>query len=412
MIDVFEGNKFVDNKIIKKITNPPKNKDERLTICNDKLLGKGAYGEIFLAIDQDKKQYAIKRCNLNDKGIPLIEAIIMSEFIHPHINRAIGVYVSEQKLYILQNLAQTDLCFHTRKRKGYNPPSLDTLKYWSNCICQAILALHDNLYIHADIKANNILLYPDGSIKLTDFSLSLKKIHENEFFSHKVCTRTHRPLEVLCKKSWDERVDIWALGCTLYEIAYGELLFPYQGEKGLRQQYINAILKWNKSIDHEYYDHSVSFVPSIIGKDFGNNKLKSFNAFLSTLLIVDIKDRPTIKEVLNHNFIKTDRKIVCLRLKRPQYTKIHNMDHMERYLINLHDGDETICEERKNAIIERACDIYNKCRDLSINHDDKSEACTWIASKLIYGNMSHFNNPSSTLLQHEKDICHNLDFLI
>jgi hypothetical protein len=144
--------------------------------------------------------------------------------------------------------------------------------------------------------------------------------------------------------------------------------------------------------------------------------MKPFNDLLNSILIVDIKNRPTIKEVLSHNFLKDHRKTIYLRLNRP----INDVDiiddnvkhYMMQYINNLHRNDESLCEEKKINILNHACNIYNKCHDLYISHEHKSKACVWIASKLLYGHLSHVDIPSTTLLQHEKDICHNLEFLI
>lgn len=197
------------------------------------MLGHGSYGDVYLARDEYQKSYAVKCCEITNTGISnILEATIMGSFSHPCLNNALHIQASAKKLYIIQDLAESDLAKHTRRVRGNHQPSLAELRQWCFCLSQAVAVLHSRGVIHADIKASNVLLYADGAIRLSDFTLATKKWRKGEKFTKNVCTCTHRPLECLLKQEWDEALDIWSLGCTFYEIAYGVLLFPYQNLEG------------------------------------------------------------------------------------------------------------------------------------------------------------------------------------
>lgn len=253
-----------------------------------KILGKGSYGEVFLSIDtRNNKELAVKKCGIGKSGIPnLMESYIMSSLVHPHLNGANKVVASESNLYIVQERAEMDLGKKLRspEYRSATMITLDKIKSWCHSIAQAVACLHSNDIIHADIKGSNVLLFNDENVKLTDFTLSTKKWRKDDRFKHTVCTYTHRPPECFLKSEWDESLDIWSLGCTFYEIAYGKLLFPYQGkdlekDKGerkkepktsgdkkklklkekerrtiLNQRMINAMIDWSRSDYQSKYD--------------------------------------------------------------------------------------------------------------------------------------------------------------
>jgi serine/threonine protein kinase len=395
-------------------------------IISDKLLGHGSYGDVFLATDENGKQVAVKCCDIDNTGIPnILEASIMGSMVHPYLNRALRIQASDTKLYIIQDLALTDLAQYTRRDKGNHKPSMEELRKWCYCLAHAVLALHREDIIHADIKASNVLLYSDGSIRLTDYTLATKKWTPGEKFTHNVCTCTHRPLECLMRRSWDESLDIWSLGCTFYEIAYGELLFPYQGvlepdqkakdkdaKTRLRNRSVNAIIDWssrgpNFPTSFEIIGTTqfpIDYIPFVLCEDFNKSEMNLFNDMICRMLTVDPAKRPTIDQVVSHPFFQGIKAPIYLSVRRP-INKITLMEQarVTRYIQRYTD----------NKIIETlALNIYCRCNDLhTISEHVKSAVCTWIASKIVIGYPpTTISLPPNQILSVEREICHNLLF--
>jgi serine/threonine protein kinase len=394
----------------------------------DTLLGHGSYGDVYLAYDENKKQLAVKCCNLEASGIPnILEASIMSSISHPYLNRALRIQASDKKLYIIQELAVTDLAQYTRRDKKNYKPSLQELQKWCYSLCHAVFALHNENIIHADIKANNVLLYADGTVKLTDYTLATKKWSPGDKFTHNVCTCTHRPLECYLRQSWDESLDIWALGCTLYEIAYGELLFPYQGSiesivsnatKGkkdakirLRNRTMNVLIDWakrgpNSSVDNTTLgatQYQIDYIPYVFCEEFYKPEMGMFNNLLLRMLHTNPSRRPSINEILTHPFFISCIPPMYLSIRRPMnQITIEEQARVSRHIQRC--TNDTTAQSL-------AMNIYCRCNDLVLDEKVKAMVATWIAAKIIIGYPPNIQElPTYQILGAERDICHNLLF--
>lgn len=395
-------------------------------VISNHLLGHGSYGDVFLATDENGKEVAVKCCSISDNGIPnILEASIMGSLSHPYLNRSLRIQASDTKLYIIQDRAQTDLSQYTRRDKSNHTPSPSELQHWCFSITQAVSALHKENIIHADIKANNVLLYSDGSIRLTDFTLATKQWLPSEQFTHNVCTSTHRPLECLLRRPWNTSLDIWSLACTFYEIAYGELLFPYQGslepslkpsdkilaKSRLRNRSINSIIDWGSKSPSQQSSFNlistppfpIDFLPFVLSPYFSHPSMLLFNDLLLSMLIVNPDYRPSIDQVSNHPFFSGLYPPKYLSIRRP-INKISSQEsaRVARY-IHRYTNNSTV------QLL--AMNMYCRCNDLHTTTEHiRSAVCTWIASKIVIGYNPKIDIPINQILAGERDICHNLLF--
>jgi serine/threonine-protein kinase len=98
-------------------------------------------------------------------------------------------------------------------------------------VCRALAFLHENRYLHRDVKPENILLTPTGTAKLCDLGLAKRLDTDADLTAvpHGVGTPYYMPYEQSVNASLvDERGDVFALGATLYHLATGHL--PFAGE--------------------------------------------------------------------------------------------------------------------------------------------------------------------------------------
>ncbi len=380
----------------------------RIYTITDKCIGKGSYGRVFLAKNEYNKKVAIKCCPLEYEGIPnLFEASIMKTIIHPNINAAIDIVVNKT-LYIIQDLAVMDLHHYTSSFQMAHICDINELKTIYYSVLQAVSILHHENIIHCDIKASNILIFEDGSIKLSDFSLATYDGN----YQHTVCTASHRPLECLLKENWNKSLDIWSLGCTFYEIAYGELLFKNQDydkkldkneiKRLIKEKSVNAIIDWAKYTNQECIDYfNIDYIPIQLTPHYED--LPQINKLIIKLL--QINHRPSAIDLLKDELF--ERMIP----ENPSYITIksNKLSHYEQARIVRYIQQGSQNEKIQNL----AFNIYCKLDLPHLSEHYKAIGSTWIAHKIING--SNLSIPTELLpidqiLHIENEIVHDLHF--
>lgn len=363
-------------------------------------LGSGSYGKVYRCKNAFGSDKAVK-CIPNNKTTGLnclFEASIMSTFDHPYINKTKRIYTADNNLYIVQDLAVTDLHNYVDKN---GVPEEGLLRTWIFSIVQAIKCLHDNDIVHCDIKPDNILLYEDNTVKLNDFTLSTKDKWPNKY---KISTATHRAPEVWLNRKWGKPSDIWSLGCTLFEIAYGKNVFIYQ-ESGEDGSYINMLLDW---VEHgpilgqkaNFSRKNFSYASYSLPKNFDQTTMLG-DLILSMLHIKPI-NRSTIDTILNHDYFM-DMFILPYRLIESPMAKLTKRCKLYFNSVEiLTDSD----------VRELALSIYRKLEDFTTDNElHKVKGCYWIANKMINnGTKLDKYRYHKTILDTERSICAYLSY--
>lgn len=229
---------------------------ERITLSNEPI-GKGSYGNVFRAESETGTVYAAKSIYFTDTTTFLMEITIMRSYCHAFLNYAQTVFRTEKNIVILQNLGlnfdQVLRSYMPAKSKVLpSIPEMDVLT-WCHQLASATQFLHSKEIIHCDIKASNVLFFFDNgkyTAKLADFSMSIKT-WKGRILKRNACTVTHRPPECLDGSGWNEKLDIWSLGCTFFELLFLNQPFPYpckMGKEVAKKNYLAAILRWSEKI--------------------------------------------------------------------------------------------------------------------------------------------------------------------
>lgn len=373
-----------------------KNKNYR----KSELIGQGAYGNVYSVSDDSGEERALKQIAKNKYGIAcMLECIIMNSITHPGLQQATETFCTEGNVNLIQEKAISDLTTKTRK-KIFN---LALVRKWLYKISQAVLCLHKHDIIHADIKASNVLYFSDEDVRLTDFSLSAKILKENDEFTQPACTYSHCPPETLLCQKWNKSLDIWSLGCTFYEVAFGHSLFPHQEKlddiQELKSTYYDSVVFWIKNIKDNPEEIAVN-----VGKNYPGEVPKRINypkesTVLATheysllkdliykMLVYDKEKRLTIKQVLSHSFFPR-LKPVDMEIKyTPKYPLIRNeMDYISEIVFGVLKKFKTLSVETMTLLHSISISIFLKCLPMqkikNIRPEDLVIGCIWIAIKI------------------------------
>ena len=278
------------------------NKREKIFInINDKEfkiieeLGKGGFGRVNKVLNKsDNKYYAIKEIPIKDETKEKIEtfqneAIILSKFNCENIVKYYDSSKDENNIYILMEYCNGKNLRNFIDKNANNNTLIqeDIIYNIISQLCMGIKEIHDKKIIHRDLKPENIFINENMNIKIGDFGIS------KQFNSYKTYTLTTKKLgtenyaapEIIYDSIYNEKSDIWSLGCIIYELFH------------LQIYYKDAIRREIKKIDSNIY----------------NNK---WQELIDLLLESDYKKRFDIyqvnkflKEELNINYNKKENEI-------------------------------------------------------------------------------------------------------
>lgn len=178
-------------------------------------------------------------------------------------------------------------------------------------VLKGLIHLHEHGVIHRDIKSDNVLLSRGGDIKLTDFGFCAQLGAGAQGSATKRTTMVGTPYwmapEVVTRKAYGAKVDVWSLGILTIEMVDGEP--PYLHENPLRALYLIATHGTPQLTRH----------PERLSLSLRN--------FLQTTLMVDPEARPDAEVMLSHPFTKRADPLRTLspaiKLAREQVKKPH-----------------------------------------------------------------------------------------
>ena len=206
-----------------------------------KIIGRGGFGTVYLAIDAMKKEkVALKIRDNRTSMLSFSEKRITSEINalsqvnHRNIVSMKGAGVCNGESYVvMEYLKGLDLEEYIQQEKMVPYP--ETAHIVAQ-ICSGLGALHDKGIIHRDIKPHNVFLLQDGTVKIFDFDLSrftgFEQSEPFELMSGTILgTISYLAPEIIKGSRPDHRADIYAVGVIMYKMLCGEL--PIVGEMPL-----------------------------------------------------------------------------------------------------------------------------------------------------------------------------------
>ena len=249
-------------------------------------LGTGGYGKVNLYRHKiTGAEYAIKLIdktkfeNKLQKDLFSREVEMMYKIKHPNIVRLYTHFEDESNCYIaLEYIKKGNLYSYTQSMPNKVLDAASTANFVVDLV-SSLYYLHNMTppIIHRDIKPENLLLGNNGHLKLTDFGGS--NYLEGKVRYTTAGTQLYHSPGMLLKKGYDTRVDIWAIGVLIFELLVGRPPFVSDGQHSIEDNIVHGRVNWPNSMN-------------LLAKNL-----------ITKLLKLDPDQRPTLEEILQHQFI-------------------------------------------------------------------------------------------------------------
>lgn len=249
-------------------------------------IGEGSFGKaVLVKSTEDGRHYVIKEINISrmsdkERQESRREVAVLANMKHPNIVQYKESFEENGSLYIVMDYCEGgDLFKRINAQKGALFQE-DQILDWFVQICLALKHVHDRKILHRDIKSQNIFLTKDGTVQLGDFGIARVLNSTVELARTCIGTPYYLSPEICENKPYNNKSDIWALGCVLYELCTLKHAFEAGNMKNLVLKIISG--SFPPVSPHYSYD---------------------LRSLLSQLFKRNPRDRPSVNSILEKGFI-------------------------------------------------------------------------------------------------------------
>ena len=199
-------------------------------------IGRGGMSVVYLAMDTHlNKQWAVKEIRKKGSGKNdeivvnslLAEANMMKRLDHPALPRIVDIIDNGVTIYVVMDYIEGESLDKILLEYGAQPE--EKVINWAMQIADALSYLHAQKppIIYRDMKPANVMLKPEGNIKIIDFGIAREYKEQNLADTTVLGTKGYAPPEQYSGQT-DPRSDIFALGMTMHHLLTG--VDPRNGE--------------------------------------------------------------------------------------------------------------------------------------------------------------------------------------
>lgn len=205
-----------------------------------KVIGKGGMSVVYLAMDKNlNKQWAVKEVKRvandakNDVVVNslLAEANLMKKLDHPNLPRIVDIIETGETLFVVMDYIEGESL--EKIVQLYGPQPEEVVIDWAKQLCMVLGYLHNQNppIIYRDMKPANVMLKPEGTLKVIDFGIAREYKVDSLKDTTNLGTRGYAaPEQYEGKGQTDQRTDIYCLGVTLHHLLTGKYPeeYPYE----------------------------------------------------------------------------------------------------------------------------------------------------------------------------------------
>ena len=209
---------------------PPPAVRRYLIFTHIEVLGSGGFGSAHLLQSRPShrtgkvESVVVKVCTTELLGEEeaWTEMDILSSLEHPNVVRYYASWVCGAQLCLFMEFAAggTLAARIEERRSGDDGPcafSTEQVLRWLEQLCLALEYVHSQRVLHRDLKAANVFLTEDASIKLGDFGTS-RTVSTQSAVNTVIGTPYYMAPEVLQRVGYGAAADTWSLGVILFEL--------------------------------------------------------------------------------------------------------------------------------------------------------------------------------------------------
>ena len=347
-----------------------------------KTLGKGSYGIVYKVQKQNTNEiYVLKKIplkGLSEKEISEVrqEAKILSSINSDFVVKYFDSFEENNNINIVMEYCDKgDLNDFILRKKEENK-LIEEAIIWNLFIKITIgLAhIHKMKILHRDLKTMNIFLKDEFQVKIGDLGVA-KILLKNSFAKTLIGTPYYLSPEICEEKPYNDKSDVWALGCILYELCTYKHPFDAKSQGAL-------ILKIMRNIPEDI-------------NQYYSNELRNL---IFLLLEKDSQKRPSCIEILKYDFvIDKVKKLGYMSYLEELDKEKENIKYKNNFINNVEIPNKII----KESTTDNYNNNDNKKQNISKNNLEKKNSKKEIGNVNINKNENLIQKKSGKIKVHE-----------
>jgi len=245
--------------------------------------GKGGFGRVYggLKKPEERIKVAVKvmpHCSEKEKRFNAAEVGFLSFCDHPSIVKYFCSFQLDHEIWAVMEFLEGGTLDQAVKAYNFEDKQI---AYVAKEVLKGLKFLHSENLVHRDLKSQNVMMSIKGEIKMIDFGLCVDM--SDGVKSSMVGSPFWMPPEMIQRKPYNNKVDIWSLGVCLMELANGH---APNHKNSIKAMFVAATEGYPQPFEKPKMWNDI------------------FKDFLSKCLQMNAADRPEASELLKHEFLK------------------------------------------------------------------------------------------------------------